>query len=40
MTEKLYYIYSYIKEFSAKVLDCRAEEIGKFAVVLDKTAFS
>ena len=38
MTKKLYYEDSYIKEFSAKVLDC-AETDGKFAVVLDKTAF-
>ena len=38
MTKKLYYDDSYIKDFSAKVLEC-TETDGKFAVVLDKTAF-
>ncbi len=38
MTGKLYYDDSYIKEFSAKVLGC-AEKDGKYAVILDKTAF-
>ncbi len=38
MTEKLYYLDAYVKEFSARVIS--AEEIdGKFDVVLDKTAF-
>lgn len=38
MTEKLYYIDSYIKDFEARVLS--VSEKGKaFAVVLDKTAF-
>lgn len=38
MTEKLYYSDSNIKKFEAKVLSC-SEENGKFAIVLDKTAF-
>ena len=38
MTEKLYYKNSYIKEFSATVRDC-IEYNGKYAVILDKTAF-
>ena len=38
MTEKLYYLDAYLKEFSARVIS--AEEIdGKFDVVLDTTAF-
>ncbi len=38
MTEKLYYIDSFIKEFYAKVLDCKNCN-SHFEVVLDKTAF-
>ena len=38
MTEKLYDIDSYIKEFDANVISC-CEDGGKFKVVLDKTAF-
>lgn len=38
MTEKLYDKDSFIKDFSATVLDCR-EEDGVYAIVLDKTAF-
>lgn len=38
MTEKLYYNDSYIKEFTAKVISC-VEKDGRYAVVLDKTAF-
>jgi len=38
MTEKLYEIDEYIKEFEAKVLDCTFEN-GSYKVVLDKTAF-
>lgn len=38
MTEKLYYIDSYIKQFSAVVVSCEKAENG-FKVVLDKTAF-
>lgn len=38
MTEKLYYTNSYIKEFTAKVLECKTTDTG-FAVILDKTAF-
>ena len=38
MTEKLYFKDAYIKEFTAKVLSV-SERGGKFAVVLDKTAF-
>jgi len=38
MTEKLYYNDSYIKEFCARVVSCKCEN-GRFAVILDKTAF-
>ena len=38
MTEKLYYIDAYIKEFSATVLSCEATSLG-FEILLDKTAF-
>ena len=38
MTEKLYEKDAYIKEFTARVLDCKPCERG-FAVTLDKTAF-
>ena len=38
MTKKLYYDDSYIKDFFSFVLEC-TETDGKFAVVLDKTAF-
>ncbi len=38
MTEKLYYIDSYIKRFSAKVISCE-EYKENYKVVLDKTAF-
>ena len=38
MTEKLYYKDGYAKEFSATVVECR-EENGRFAVILDRTAF-
>lgn len=38
MTEKLYYIDAYIKEFTAAVLSCDAVECG-FEVTLDRTAF-
>ena len=38
MTEKLYYIDSYISEFSAKVISV-TEVDGAYEVVLDKTAF-
>ena len=38
MTEKLYYLDSHIKTFTATVLSCTEEKKG-FAVVLDKTAF-
>jgi len=38
MTEKLYYSDSHMKSFTAKVLSC-TEEKGRFAVVLDRTAF-
>ncbi len=38
MTEKLYYIDAYIKEFSARVLSCEKVD-GGFDTVLDKTAF-
>ncbi len=38
MTEKLFEIDSYIKEFTATVLDCKPCDKG-FAVALDKTAF-
>nr|WP_317282442.1 alanyl-tRNA editing protein [uncultured Sellimonas sp.] len=40
MTEKLFYKDAYTKEFTAKVLSCRAcEKKRGYAVVLDKTAF-
>ena len=38
MTEKLYYSDSSIKSFEAKVISC-SEENGRYAVILDKTAF-
>ena len=38
MTEKLYYLDAYIKEFTAAVLSCEAVD-GGFDAVLDKTAF-
>lgn len=38
MTEKLFYLDPFLKEFSGTVLDCR-EEKGQWAVVLDQTAF-
>ena len=38
MTEKLYNIDSYIKEFTAKVLSCEKVQNG-YIIVLDKTAF-
>ena len=39
MTEKLYYLDAYIKEFEATVLESY-EDKGRYAVVLDRTAFS
>ena len=38
MTEKLYYLDAYIKEFEATVLESY-EDKGRYAVVLDRTAF-
>lgn len=38
MTEKLYYIDSHIKKFTARVISCRQAEKG-FEVILDRTAF-
>lgn len=38
-TEKLFYQDSHLRRFAAKVLDCRPEKEGRFAVVLDRTAF-
>lgn len=38
MTEKLYYKDSYIKDFTAKVIDCRKCEQG-YEIILDRTAF-
>lgn len=38
MTEKLFYLDPFLKEFSGTVLDCR-EEKGQWAVILDRTAF-
>lgn len=38
-TEKLYYKDSYIKEFSAKVLEVSENADGTYSLVLDKTAF-
>ena len=38
MTEKLYYIDSHMREFSARVIDCQVAEKG-FLVLLDKSAF-
>ena len=38
-TEKLYYIDSHLTAFSARVLRCDSLEDGRFAVVLDRTAF-
>ena len=37
-TKRLYYEDVYIKEFSAKVVECRKEEKG-FQVILDQSAF-
>lgn len=37
-TERLYYENAYIKEFTAKVLECRKEQEG-YCLVLDKSAF-
>ena len=39
MTEKLYYIDSYIKSFFATVVSCSPRDDGSFDVVLDKTGF-
>ena len=38
-TEELYYKSAYISEFNGQVLDCRETKDGKYAVVLDRTAF-
>lgn len=38
MTEKLYYIDSHMKEFTAEVTSC-TENGGRYEVVLDRTAF-
>ena len=38
-TKELYYDNAYVKEFDAKVLSCDWIEEGKYAVVLDSTAF-
>ncbi len=38
MTEKLYYIDAYIREFDASVISCE-EKNGNYEVVLDRTAF-
>ena len=38
MTEKLFYEDAFLKEFSGTVLECQ-EEQGKWAVLLDRTAF-
>jgi alanyl-tRNA synthetase len=38
MTERLYYADAYLCEFTARVLDCRADEAG-FRVRLDRSAF-
>ncbi len=38
MTEKLYYKDSFIKEFNAKILDCRKDG-DRFEILLDKSAF-
>ncbi|MBQ7956574.1 MAG: hypothetical protein IJ279_00945 [Clostridia bacterium] len=39
MTEKLYYIDQYLKEFDAVVVSCEKAENGLFNITLDKTAF-
>ncbi len=39
MTEKLYYADSHLSRFTARVTDCRADEKGGYAVLLDRTAF-
>ena len=39
LTEKLYYQDPYLKAFSARILTKTAQADGKFAVVLDRTAF-
>lgn len=38
MTEKLFYLDPFLKEFSGTVLDCR-EEKGQWIIILDRTAF-
>ena len=38
MAEQLYDRSAYIREFEARVISCREEE-GRFAVILDRTAF-
>ena len=38
-TEKLYYADSHLTEFFARVLRCKALEDGRYAAVLDRTAF-
>ena len=38
MTEKLYYGDAFLRTFTGRVLECR-EEKGRWAVVLDRTAF-
>jgi alanyl-tRNA synthetase len=38
-TEELYYTSAYISEFDAQVLACHETKDGKYAVVLDRTAF-
>ncbi|WP_035783923.1 alanyl-tRNA editing protein [Butyrivibrio sp. MC2021] len=38
-TEELYYTSAYISEFDAQVLSCHETKDGKYAVVLDRTAF-
>ncbi len=39
MTERLYYVDSHIKEFTALVTSCICVDDGKYEVTLDKTAF-
>lgn len=39
MTEKLYYINQYLKEFEAEVVSCEKAENGSFNIILNKTAF-
>ena len=38
-TTELYYENAYLKEFDAKVLSCEGFDGGRFALILDKTAF-